>query len=83
MEQNTVLRTALKGYHKMQVMVLLDALNALILAVEDGAMSREEALQEAEQLQRKPLQKAMGGFRTEDVDAYLPQLMAKLRGEQQ
>lgn len=81
MEPNTVLRTALKGYHKMQVMVLLDGLNALILAVESGSMSREEALNEAASLTRKPLQKALGGFRTEDVDAYLAALQATLRGE--
>lgn len=81
MEQNTVFRTALKGYHKMQVMVRLDGLNALILAVENGSMSREEALKEAESLTRKPIQKALGGFRTEDVDACLTALQAVLRGE--
>ncbi len=82
MEQNTVLRTALKGYHKMQVMVLLDGLNALILAAESGDIPREEAIKEAEALLRKPLQKAFGGFRTEDVDACLAGLLAKLKGEE-
>ncbi len=81
MEQNTVLRTAFRGYHKMQVMVLIDGLNALILAVESGGMSREDAVQDAESLLRKPIQKAFGGFRTEDADAYLASLLAKLKGE--
>lgn len=81
MEQNTVLRTAFKGYHKMQVMVLLDGLNVLIIAVENGDMTREEAIREAETLTRKPLQKAFGGFRTDDVDACLAGLLAKLKGE--
>ncbi len=81
MEQNTVLRTALKGYHKMQVMVLLDGLNALIMAAENGDMPREEAVKEADSLLRKPLQKAFGGFHTEDVDAYFAALLAKLKGE--
>ncbi len=81
MEQNTVLRTAFKGYHKMQVMVLIDGLNALIMAVENGGISQEEAIKEAESLLRKPLQKAFGGFRTDDVDACLAGLLAKLKGE--
>ncbi|MBQ2265453.1 MAG: hypothetical protein II341_08635 [Oscillospiraceae bacterium] len=81
MEQNTVLRTALKGYHKMQVLVLVDGLNALILAAESGDMPREEAIKEAEALLRKPIQKAFGGFRTEDVDAQFAALLAKLKGE--
>lgn len=81
MEQNTVLRTAFKGYHKMQVMVLLDGLNALIVAAENGGISKEEAIKEAESLLRKPIQKAFGGFRTDDVDTYLASLQAKLKGE--
>lgn len=81
MGENTVFRTALKGYHKMQVMVLLDGLNALILAVENGSMIREQAIMEAENLTRKPIQKAMGGFCTEDVDAYFAELLAKLKGD--
>ncbi len=81
MEQNTVFRTALKGYHKMQVLVLVDGLNALILAAESGDMPREEAIKEAEALLRKPIQKAFGGFRTEDVDAQFAALLAKLKGE--
>ncbi len=81
MEQNTVLRTAFKGYHKMQVMVLIDGLNALIMTVENGGISQEEAIKEAESLLRKPIQKAFGGFRTDDVDAYLAGLLAKLKGE--
>ncbi len=81
MEQNRVLRTALKGYHKMQVMVLLDGLNALIFAVENGDITREEAIKEAKALTHKPIQKAMGGFRMDDVDAYFSELLAKLKGE--
>lgn len=81
MEQNRVLRTAMKGYHKMQVMVLLDSLNALIFAAENGDMTREEAIREAEALTRKPIQKAMGGFRMDDADAYIAELLAKLKGE--
>ena len=81
MEQNTVLRTAFKGYHKMQVMVLIDGLNALIMAVESGAMPREEAVQEAQALLRKPIQKAFGGFRTDDVDVFFAGLLTKLKGE--
>lgn len=81
MEQNTVLRTAFKGYHKMEVMVLIDGLNALIMAVENGDISQEEAIKEAESLLRKPLQKEFGGFRTDDVDAYFAGLLAKLKGE--
>ena len=71
----------MKGYHKMQVMVLLDGLNALIFAAENGDMTREEAIREAEALTRKPIQKAMGGFRTDDADAYIAELLAKLKGE--
>ncbi|MBE6850164.1 MAG: hypothetical protein E7504_00265 [Ruminococcus sp.] len=73
------LPTVFRGYHKIQVITYIDMLNAMIVAVENGCMSGENALQEAEKIMKKPLAKAFGGFAVKETEEYLSSLMAKLR----
>lgn len=77
--ERRTLSTAFRGYHKMQVLTYVDALNALIVAVEGGSITPSDALAQAEKVMEKPLEKAMFGFSVSDTDAYLKSLMAKLR----
>ncbi len=77
--ESRTLPTAFRGYHKMQVLTYVDALNALIAAAEGGSITPSDALVQAEKVMEKPLEKAMFGFSISDTDAYLKSLMAKLR----
>lgn len=81
MEQNTVLHTSFRGYHKIQAVLVIDRINTLIKLVEAGVMSREDAVREAEERVSKPIPKMFWGLRKKDVDSHIAERMAKLKGE--
>ncbi|MBR5682021.1 MAG: hypothetical protein IKW96_01895 [Ruminococcus sp.] len=78
-----VLRSKKGGYVKNDVIMKLDALNALILALENG-MPREQAYAELKKTEQIVLRKEKGGlfgasgFDTGDTDAYIADLTAKI-----
>ena len=78
-----VLRSKKGGYVKSDVLAKLDALNAVIFGLENG-MPREQALAELRKTEQTELRKEKGGFfgasgfDTEDTDAYIADLIAKI-----
>lgn len=78
MKNNDMLRTALHGLNKKQVLERVEALLMLSAAVQSGSMFREQALEEAQRLVDEPIEKALNGFREEDVQAYLRKLTEQL-----
>lgn len=75
MNTNAVLHQAPHGADKKQVLERIDALQTLIMAAQSGSMFREQALEEAQLLVEKPFKKVVLGFREEDVQQYLLELM--------
>ena len=79
-----VLRTKKGGYSKAGVIAKLDALNGLLLAVEEG-MPREKALAELDRLKQIGLRTEKGGFfgipgfSVEDTDTYIADLIAMIK----
>ncbi|MBO4492944.1 MAG: hypothetical protein J5724_01005 [Ruminococcus sp.] len=75
-----VLRSVKGGYSKGSVIAKLDALNGLLLAVEEG-MPREKALSELERIKQSAIRTEKGGFfgafgfSVEDTDAYISDLV--------
>ncbi|MBP5579315.1 MAG: hypothetical protein J6X56_07565 [Ruminococcus sp.] len=78
-----VLRTKKGGYSKASVIAKLDALNGLLLAVEEG-MPREKAISELERIKQIEIRTEKGGFfgtpgfSVEDTDAYISDLIAMI-----
>ena len=69
-----ILKTTLNGVSKQAALTNIDAIEALFLAVQSGAMDKNAALSEAEHITNAPLRKQMFGFAEEDVRAYLQKL---------
>lgn len=72
-----VLRSQKGGYNKAAVISKLDAYNTLIVAIQQGNMSRSEVMTELEYIRkmRMPTEKkglfGEAGFSVEDTDAYI------------
>lgn len=69
-----ILKTTFKGVNKEAALTNIDALEALFLAVQSGAMDKSTALSEAEYITGAPLKKQTFGFAEEDVRGYLQKL---------
>ncbi|MBO4524005.1 hypothetical protein [Ruminococcus sp.] len=78
-----VLRSKKGGYVKSDVIAKLDALNAVLLGLENG-MPREQALAELKKTEQIEIRKekrgffGASGFDTEDTETYLADLIAKI-----
>ena len=78
-----VLREKKGGYSKRDVLTKLDALNNLMLCLEDG-MPREKALAELEKIKQIEMHKEKGGFfgsygfDTGDTDDYIADLLSRI-----
>ena len=78
METGQIRTALLKGVDKEQTLARIEALTALTDAVQRGSMFREQAAEEARRIADEPFQTETGGFRQEDVRAYLEELIGKL-----
>ncbi len=77
--RRAVLSMAFIGYDKMQTLMVIDLLNALLIAVEDGIKDPAEAVASAEQTLKTPLKTKLFGFSVAETDRFLDRLMQKLR----
>lgn len=77
--EDGILKTAFRGYNKMQTLVYVDSLNALIMAAEEGSLPAQDAYQSARNIMNQPIAKAFSGFSIPDTDAYLNNLVVRLR----
>ena len=62
-----ILKTSFNGLNKTAVLMNIDAIEALFLAVQSGAMEKETAIAEAEHIVNEPIKKQIGGFAEEGV----------------
>lgn len=69
-----ILKTTFKGVNKQAALTNINSLEALFLAVQSGAMAKNDALSEAEHITNAPLKKQTFGFAEEDVRDYLQKL---------
>ncbi|NLT07985.1 MAG: hypothetical protein GXY08_00535 [Ruminococcus sp.] len=77
----TVLRESSSGYLKTAVLLKLDAYNAFMVSLEDGNMSRSDALEKYNTVKNLPMSKAQfgqKGFDVQDVNIYIAGLEAKI-----
>ena len=77
-----ILRTAFSGLQKTAVLNNVDAIEALFLAVQAGAMDKTAALAEAEHIVNMPIKKQFGGFAEEDVRTYFQKMYDAIRDYQ-
>ncbi len=79
-----VLRSRKGGYVKADVIMKLDALNEVIYGLENG-MPREQALSELKKAEQTEMRREKGGFfgaagfDVDDTDAYIADLIAKIK----
>lgn len=77
--KKTILRKALIGYDKGDVLMKLDGINTLVADVRDNLVSKPQALAEAQQIAASPIRTAFfNSFKKSDVDNYVRQLVAQL-----
>ena len=77
--KKTILRKALIGYDKGDVLMKLDGINTLVADVRDNLVSKSQALTEAQQIAASPIRTALfNSFKKSDVDNYVRQLVAQL-----
>ena len=74
-----ILKTSFNGLNKTAVLMNIDAIEALFLAVQSGAMDKETAIAEAEHIVNEPIKKQIGGFAEEDVRAYFRRIRDAIR----
>lgn len=80
-----VLKSVKGGYNKAAVLAKLDAYNAILFMAEDGSASPETLSAELEKAGALELTREKSGFfgkygfSVEDTDAYLADLMAKIK----
>lgn len=78
MGTNMVLREERGGLDKKQVLAAVEEMLMLKMSVESGAMTREQALAQAQWIANKPERTSRKGFREDDVQAYFRTLMETL-----
>ena len=78
METGQIRTALLKGVDKEQTLARIEALTTLADAVQRGSMFREQAIEEAERIAGEPFRTQMGGFREDDVNACLHELIQRL-----
>lgn len=73
-----VLRTAFRGYNKAEVLERIDALNILLMKLEEGSISKDEALEMSESIVSVPMNTVFSGFNKEDADEYISGLREQI-----
>ncbi|MBQ8960600.1 MAG: hypothetical protein IJ071_05215 [Ruminococcus sp.] len=73
-----ILRAAFRGYDKASVLKLVEELNVLLIGLEEGLISKEEALEQSEAAVSVPIKTVFSGFNKEDVDSYLSDLRERI-----
>lgn len=76
--ESTILRTSFRGYKKEDVLTRLDALNVLILALEDNSISKADAEKEIEKIISMEMHTAFQGFNKKDTDKYINELISEI-----
>ncbi len=77
--ENKILRTSFRGYKKEDVLTRLNALNVLILAIEDNSISKADAEKEIEKIISMEMRTAFQGFNKEDTDKYINEMVEQIR----
>ena len=77
--ENKILRTSFRGYKKEDVLMRLDALNVLILAIEDNSISKADAEKEIEKIISMEMRTTFQGFNKEDTDKYVNEMVEQIR----
>ena len=74
-----ILKTSFNGLNKQTVLMNIDAIQALFLAVQSGAMDKATAIAEADHIVDAPIKKQIGGFAEEEVRAYFRRIRDAIR----
>ena len=73
-----VLRAAFRGYDRAEVMRRIDTLNVLLMGLEEGLITKEEALEQSEEAVSPPIKTVFSGFNKEDADSYVAELRERI-----
>ncbi len=77
--ENKILRTSFRGYKKEDVLTLLNALNILMLAIDDNSISKADAEKEIAKIISIGMRTAFQGFNKEDTDKYINEIVEQIR----
>ena len=73
-----VLRTAFRGYAKEEVLKRIDALNILLMSLENKLITKEEALSRSDEAVSESIKTVFSGFNKEDADSYISDLREQI-----